>query len=26
MLVEAMPDYRQKFLKLYEDIKNLEKK
>jgi MinD superfamily P-loop ATPase len=26
MLVETMPDYRQKFLKLYEDIKNLEKK
>jgi MinD superfamily P-loop ATPase len=26
MLVEAMPDYKQKFLKLYEDIKNLEKK
>jgi MinD superfamily P-loop ATPase len=26
MLVETMPDYRQKFLKLYEDIRNLEKK
>jgi MinD superfamily P-loop ATPase len=25
MIVEAMPDYKQKFLKLYEDIKQLEK-
>jgi len=25
MIVEAMPDYKQKFLKLYEDIKNLGK-
>jgi MinD superfamily P-loop ATPase len=23
MIVEAMPDYKQKFLKLYEDIKRM---